>query len=123
MIRSFADRDTADLFNGYSVRKFQSVERSAFKKLRILDAAVNLSDLKLPSLHLEKLKHWEETAQHPSQRQISIASTVRMMARYQRSRWTIINGLNRYMLMMTKETSKTVVHPAKSFSIELQEPT
>jgi proteic killer suppression protein len=55
MIRSFADRDTRELFDGYPVRKFQSVERSAFKKLRILDAAVTLTDLRLPSLHLEKL--------------------------------------------------------------------
>ena len=55
MIRSFADRDTRELFDGYPVRKFQSVERSAFKKLRILHATVNLSDLRLPSLHLEKL--------------------------------------------------------------------
>jgi proteic killer suppression protein len=55
MIRSFADRDTRQLFDRIPVSKFQSVERSAFKKLRILDAAVNLSDLRLPSLHLEKL--------------------------------------------------------------------
>jgi proteic killer suppression protein len=55
MIRSFADRGTRDLFDGFSVRQFQSVERSAFKKLRILDAAVALTDLRLPSLHLEKL--------------------------------------------------------------------
>ncbi len=56
MIRSFADRDTRRLFDGDPVRNFQSVERSAFKKLRILHAAVSLSDLKLPSLHLEKLE-------------------------------------------------------------------
>jgi proteic killer suppression protein len=55
MIRSFADRDTGELFDGYPVRKFQSVERSAFKKLRILHAALRLSDLRLPSLRLEKL--------------------------------------------------------------------
>jgi proteic killer suppression protein len=55
MIRSFADRETRELFDGYPVRKFQSVERSAFKKLMILQAAVSLRDLSLPSLHLEKL--------------------------------------------------------------------
>jgi len=56
VIRSFADRDSRQLFDGNPVSKFQSVERSAFKKLRILHAAVSLSgDLKLPSLHLEKL--------------------------------------------------------------------
>ncbi len=55
MIRSFANRDTRQLFEGNPVSKFQSVERSAFKKLRALHAATSLSDLKLPSLHLEKL--------------------------------------------------------------------
>lgn len=55
MIRSFADRDTRQLSDGYAVGRFQSIERSALKKLRILDAAVCLNDLKLPSLHLEKL--------------------------------------------------------------------
>jgi proteic killer suppression protein len=55
MIRSFADRGTREFFEGYPVRRFHSVERPALKKLRILDAAMTLMDLRLPSLHLEKL--------------------------------------------------------------------
>ena len=55
MIRSFADRESRELAEGYPVRRFQALDRTALKKLRILDSASRLSDLKLPSLRLEKL--------------------------------------------------------------------
>ena len=48
MIRSFADRDTERLFNDEWVRRFQSIERPARRKLMLLDAANTLSDLKSP---------------------------------------------------------------------------
>jgi len=48
MIKSFADKDTSRLFKDWRVRKFHSIERQARKKLAILDAAIELNDLKVP---------------------------------------------------------------------------
>lgn len=48
MIRSFQDRDTESLFvNGSSLR-FQQCARQAFQKLRMVDAAARLEDLRVP---------------------------------------------------------------------------
>ena len=57
VIRSFADRDTERLHGRESVSRFRSFERIALRKLRMLDAAVNLADLRSPpGSRLEKLK-------------------------------------------------------------------
>jgi toxin HigB-1 len=57
VIRSFADRDTEGLHNRESVSRFRSFERIALRKLRMLDSAVNLGDLRSPpGNRLEKLK-------------------------------------------------------------------
>ena len=58
MIRSFACKETEALFNRNKVKKIPSnIQRTAFKKLRMLDAAINLKDLLIPpSNRLEKLK-------------------------------------------------------------------
>jgi proteic killer suppression protein len=57
VIRSFADRDTERLHHRESVSRFRSFERIALRKLRMLDAAVNLGDLRSPpGNRLEKLK-------------------------------------------------------------------
>ena len=58
MIRSFACKETARLFCREKVRKIPSdLQRVALRKLRMLDAAVNLEDLKVPPANrLEKLK-------------------------------------------------------------------
>ena len=49
MIRSFRDRDTETLFRREPVRRFGSdVQRTALRKLLILDAAVTLENLRLP---------------------------------------------------------------------------
>jgi proteic killer suppression protein len=60
LIRSFADRDTERLYQRARVnrfRSFESFERIALRKLRMLDAAANVSDLKTPpGNRLEKLK-------------------------------------------------------------------
>ncbi|HXG79563.1 MAG TPA: type II toxin-antitoxin system RelE/ParE family toxin [Methyloceanibacter sp.] len=57
MIRSFADRDTERLYRRERVHRFRSFERTALRKLRMLDAAANLADLKTPTGNrLEKLK-------------------------------------------------------------------
>lgn len=57
MIRSFRDRDTERLFHREPVRKWGSeVQRVGLRKLRILDAAMTLEDLKSPpGNRLEKL--------------------------------------------------------------------
>ncbi|HVA34486.1 MAG TPA: type II toxin-antitoxin system RelE/ParE family toxin [Candidatus Baltobacteraceae bacterium] len=56
MIKSFRDRDTARVFEGKSVRKFQSFQRVARRRLFQLAAATALLDLKGAAFSLEKLK-------------------------------------------------------------------
>ncbi|MFC1661247.1 type II toxin-antitoxin system RelE/ParE family toxin [Gemmatimonadota bacterium] len=58
MIKSFRDRDTERLYRRESVRKFGAgVQRVALRKLRMLDAATILEDLRVPpGNRLEKLK-------------------------------------------------------------------
>ena len=48
MIKSFADRDTKDLFEDKLVKHFKNIERIARRKLEMLDAACVLADLKSP---------------------------------------------------------------------------
>jgi len=47
MIKSFACRDTEKLFNDQRVRRFQSFERQARKRLMVLHAAPSLDTLML----------------------------------------------------------------------------
>ncbi len=57
MIRSFRDRDTRRLLNDEPVRRFQSVERMARRKLESLNAATNMAELAaIPGNRLEALK-------------------------------------------------------------------
>ena len=65
MIKSFRDRDTERLFQRRPVRKLGAgVQRVALRKLRMLDAATTLDDLRLPPGHrLEKLRG-ERAGQH-----------------------------------------------------------
>lgn len=56
MIRSFASRDTEELFGGSSPRRFRSFQPHAERKLQILDSAKDLNDLRVPpGNRLEKL--------------------------------------------------------------------
>lgn len=56
MIVSFGDRDTERLSRGIRVKRFSSCERSALRKLRQLQVAGDLQDLRIPpGNHLEKL--------------------------------------------------------------------
>ena len=59
MILSFKDKRTAALFSGLVVKGLPpSIAQRAFDKLRLLHAATNLDDLRVPpSNRLEKLKH------------------------------------------------------------------
>lgn len=58
MIRSFRDKDTARLFARQPVRKLgPDVQRAALRKLRQLDAALSLEDLRVPpGNRLERLR-------------------------------------------------------------------
>lgn len=58
MIRSFACRETEKIWEGVRSRVFPSdMQGRALRKLRMLDAAQNLNDLRVPpSNHLEALK-------------------------------------------------------------------
>ena len=57
MIASFADKDTGTLARGYRVKHFQAFEAVARRKLRQLEIASCLADLKVPpGNHLEGLQ-------------------------------------------------------------------
>ncbi len=57
MIKSFACRDTEKLFNDIYIPGFEQISRKARMKLEILNAAINLDDLRIPpGNHLEKLQ-------------------------------------------------------------------
>ena len=58
MIRSFADKRTANIFNGVRVRSFPAtLVKRAQSKLDRINYAVNINDLRVPSgNHLERLK-------------------------------------------------------------------
>ena len=48
MLKSFRCRDTEALFNDIPVKRFESFERVARRKLELLAAAQRLSDLRIP---------------------------------------------------------------------------
>lgn len=58
MIRSFACKETKKIWDGVRSRAFPSdMQDRALRKLRMLDAAQNVNDLRVPpSNHLEALK-------------------------------------------------------------------
>ena len=58
MIKSFACKETEKIWDGLRVRAFPSdMQDRALRKLRQLDAAQNVTDLRVPpSNHLEALK-------------------------------------------------------------------
>jgi toxin HigB-1 len=57
MIRSFRSADAERVFRRESVRRFKSIERSALRKLDMLDAAPDVRTLSvLPGNRLENLR-------------------------------------------------------------------
>ena len=57
VIKSFHCADTEKLFNRERVKRFQSIENTARRKLEMVNAATLLSDLKAPPANrLEKLE-------------------------------------------------------------------
>ena len=56
MIKGYRDKDTEKFAGGESVRRFQSFERVAYRKIKYLMAAGALDDLRVPpGNHLEAL--------------------------------------------------------------------
>ena len=56
MIKSFKDKQTAELFSGNTPKKFSAIEKVATRKLQMLDAAITINDLRVPPAnHLEAL--------------------------------------------------------------------
>jgi len=48
MIRSFRCRDTEQIAQGYRVKRFVNIEKAARRKLRQLEIAGGLNDLRVP---------------------------------------------------------------------------
>lgn len=64
VIRSFRSKDTKALFDGRAARAFRTIARVAYRKLKQLDAAAQLSDLVVfPGNRLEPRKH-DRSGQH-----------------------------------------------------------
>jgi proteic killer suppression protein len=64
VIRSFRSKDTEALFEDRFVRRFQSIEKVARRKLEALNAATGLADLALiPGNRLEAL-HGDRVGQY-----------------------------------------------------------
>lgn len=65
MIKSFRERDTERLFDRQPVRKFGTgVRRVALRKLRMLDAAVSLGDLRVPPGNRLERMRGDRAGQH-----------------------------------------------------------
>ena len=57
MIRSFADRDTQQIFNRLHSRRYAAIERAALRKLRQISSVSAVEELREPpGNRLEKLK-------------------------------------------------------------------
>ena len=65
MIRSFANRETEKVWRGRVSRKLpQDIQRIARRKLRMLNNAVTLADLRIPPANRLKALRRERTGQH-----------------------------------------------------------
>lgn len=70
VIRSFLDRDAEKLFNDQFSKKYKAIERTARRKLLMLDAAETLTELAArKSLGTTETRP-ARTAQHSNQRSI-----------------------------------------------------
>lgn len=64
MIRSFADRETEQLFYTGKTRKFGSIASVAMRKLQVLDNASRLEELSKPSGNRLELLKGDRQGQH-----------------------------------------------------------
>ena len=65
MIKSYRCRDTQRLAGGqFSRRLPQAIQRAAARKLKMLDAAVTLDDLRIPPANRLEALHGDREGQH-----------------------------------------------------------
>ena len=64
MIKSFRSKETELLHRRHSVRRWRAIERVAQRKLRQLDAAVELRDLAAPPGNRLEALHGDRQGQH-----------------------------------------------------------
>lgn len=64
MIKSFRSREAEQLHNRESVKRFRAIERVAQRKLRQLDIAVELRDLRSPPGNSLELLKGDRKGQH-----------------------------------------------------------
>ncbi|MGH7182103.1 MAG: type II toxin-antitoxin system RelE/ParE family toxin [Nitrospiraceae bacterium] len=64
MIKSFRSADTESLFNGERVRRFQSIESVARRKLELIAAAKKLDDLRSPPANRLELLKGDRAGEH-----------------------------------------------------------
>lgn len=64
MIISFKCKDTQKLAEGYRVKRFINIERAAVRKIRQLQVAVQLSDLKIPPGNMLESLSGDRQGQH-----------------------------------------------------------
>ena len=65
MIKAFACKETEKIWTGISSRKLpQSIQNTARRKLRMLNNAQNLRDLRIPPANRLELLHGDRSGQH-----------------------------------------------------------
>ena len=65
MIKAFACKETEKIWTGQSSRKLsQSIQNTARRKLRMLNNAQNLRDLRIPPANRLELLHGDRSGQH-----------------------------------------------------------
>ncbi|MCY4421271.1 MAG: type II toxin-antitoxin system RelE/ParE family toxin [Gammaproteobacteria bacterium] len=65
MIRTFACRETKEIWDGYSSKKFpMNIQNTARRKLRILNSARNMHDLRIPPANRLKVLRGTRAGQH-----------------------------------------------------------
>ena len=64
MIKGYRDKDTEKFAGGESVRRFQSFERVAYRKIKYLMAAGALDDLRVPPANRLEALHGDREGQY-----------------------------------------------------------
>jgi len=64
MIRSFANRDTEDLFERQQNRRFGNIRRVALRKLMQIHASATLDDLRVPPGNRLEVLRGDRNGQH-----------------------------------------------------------
>lgn len=65
MIRSFRDREAEGIWQGRSSRRLpEQIQRTARRKLRMLNSAVSLDDLRVPPANRLEALHGDRAGQH-----------------------------------------------------------